>query len=74
MTPESVLRIDTGDGTSMQLEYNDLELGFGSASSVISFVVPEALRRDGQQVTVSLDRLSVGEPLAYTVVYTACDE
>ncbi|MGK0362920.1 MAG: hypothetical protein ACI9U2_005242 [Bradymonadia bacterium] len=74
VTPDSVLRIDTGDGTSTQLEYNDLELGYGSASSVISFDVPEALRRDGQQIAVTLDRLSEGAPLAYTVVYTGCGE
>lgn len=74
VTGDSVLRIDTGDGTSTQLEYADLELGYGSASSVISFVVPEALRRDGQQITVTLDRLSEGAPLQYTVVYTACGD
>jgi hypothetical protein len=56
----------------MVVTYNSLQLGFGSAQSVISFNVPPAWRQHGQRVTVTLDRLSAGDPLEYTVAFTDC--
>jgi hypothetical protein len=72
VTEDSVLRVGTSEDDSMVVTYNSLQLGFGSAQSVISFNVPPAWRQHGQRVTVTLDRLSAGDPLEYTVAFTDC--
>lgn len=72
VTADSVLRVGPEGGERAMVSYSALELGFGSADSVIAFDVPAELRRAGQRITVTLDRLSDGEPLEYTVAFTDC--